>query len=149
MTDALPKVFIDLQITGDVLDPSEVSAILPVTPRTAYRKGEQYFAGQRTGHRTGQTGVWYMTSDEFVSSPYLGDHAAFLWALFWPEAGNNLRLMRLRDVLTRGGLKPTISIFWAGTPGQAPPQIPKTIRDLAAELRAGIETDFVTEAEAA
>src|SRR5215208_477916 len=105
MTDALPKVFVDLQITGDALDPGEVSAILPVTPRTAYRKGEPYDAGKRTGMRIGRTGVWYMTSDQFVSSPHLGDHAAVLWALVWPAAEDNLRLMRLRDVLVRDQLR--------------------------------------------
>jgi hypothetical protein len=149
MTDALPKVFVDLQITGDALDPREVSAILPVTPRTAYRKGERYYAGQRTGDRIGRTGVWYMSSDEFVSSPDLGDHAAFLWELFWPETGNNLRLMQLRDILVRDRLRATISIFWAGAAGQTPPRIPKILNDLAAKLDANIETDFITEDEAA
>ena len=149
MTDALPKVFVDLQITGDGLDPDELSAILPVTPCTAYRKGERYYVGPRIGYRIGRTGVWYMTSDEFVSSPHLGDHAAFLWALLWPAAGNNLRLMRLHDALARGRLQSTISIFWAGAPGQAPPRIPKIIHNLAAELGANIETGFGIEDEVA
>jgi hypothetical protein len=146
MTVRLPKVFVDLQITGDALDPSEVSAILPVTPRNAYRKGEQYYAGQRTGYLTGRTGVWYITSDQFVSSPYLDDHAAFLWSLIWPAAGDNQRLMHLRDLLVRDQLRVTISIFWAG---KVPPQVPKIIDDLAKQLGANVETDFVVDDEAA
>lgn len=126
------SVFVDLQITGDALDPREVSAILPVTPRTAYRKGEPYDAGMRIG----RTGVWYVSSDAFVNSPDLDDHVAFLRALLWP------RLQQLRDVLARDRLRATISIFWAGATGQTPPSLPKTLETLAAELGASIETDF-------
>ena len=57
--------------------------------------------------------------------------------------------MQLRDVLVRDRLRATISIFWAGVAGQTPPYIPKIINDLAAKLDANIETDFVTEDEAA
>lgn len=39
------KAFVTLRFVGDDLDPDEISAILPVEPTRAHRKGEEFFAG--------------------------------------------------------------------------------------------------------
>lgn len=116
-------VFVDLQLTGDHLDPDEISAIVPVPPRTAYRKGESYYAGPRTGYLRGRTGVWYVTS-EYVESSTLADHVAFL---------QRFPLPKLRDIIQRRGLRATISVFG----GRGP--IPATLIEVAEALEATID----------
>jgi hypothetical protein len=37
------KAFVTLRFAGDDLDPAQVSAILPVTPTRAHRKGEEFW----------------------------------------------------------------------------------------------------------
>ena len=43
------KAFVTLRFAGDDLDPAEISAILPIVPTRAHRKGEKFFAGPHAG----------------------------------------------------------------------------------------------------
>jgi hypothetical protein len=53
------KTYAILRFSGDQLDPCEISSILSIAPSCAYRKGEEYFAGPRTGMIKGRTGICY------------------------------------------------------------------------------------------
>ena len=60
------KAFVTLRFAGDDLNPEEISAVLPVKPTPAYRKGEELFAGPRAGNLRGRTGMWYFATDKRV-----------------------------------------------------------------------------------
>lgn len=145
---ALPKTYATLRFAGDRLDPAHISAILPVTPKRAHRKGEVFFAGQRAGNLTGRTGIWYFDTREMQSHD-LADHLRAIVTLLYPEPGNSNRVTRLREVVGREHAEARVSCFRHGRPGARPPAIPDDIRAALAQLPADIETDFATEAPAA
>jgi uncharacterized protein DUF4279 len=143
---ARQKAFATLRFSGDRLDPDDISAILRVPPTKAWRKGERYFAGPRTGRLVGRTGTWFLATDDLVTSPDLGQHLEFLTALFsqGPQ-GEEGRLVRLREVMARDNLKADVSCFWHGDAGEQPPAISaEKIAKLRA-LPAEVETDFDTD----
>src|SRR6266699_2633733 len=78
------KAFVTLRFAGDELDPGEISAILPVEPTRAHRKGEEFFAGPNAGTLRGRTGIWFLATDDFVHSDDLQDHLAFVEGLLYP-----------------------------------------------------------------
>src|SRR5437764_9608288 len=80
------KAFVTLRFAGDELDPTEISAILPVEPTRAHRKGEEFLAGPHAGALRGRTGIWFVATDKFVPSDDLDDHLRFVHDLFYPES---------------------------------------------------------------
>jgi Domain of unknown function (DUF4279) len=75
------KAFVTLRFTGDDLDSAEISAVLPVEPSRAHRKGEEFFAGPLAGYLQGRTGVWFLATDKLVPGHDLHDHLVFLQQL--------------------------------------------------------------------
>ena len=73
-TRAGRKAFVTLRFAGDDLDPADISAILPVKPTRAHRKGEEFFAGERAGRLRGRTGIWFLATDKLIDSDDLADH---------------------------------------------------------------------------
>ena len=144
----LPKTYATLRFAGDRLDPEHISAILPVTPKRAHRKGQVFFAGQRAGNLTGRTGIWYIDTREMRSHD-LADHLRVIVTLLYPEPGNTDRVNRLREVMGREHGEAHVSCFWHGRQGARPPAIPEDIRAALAQLPADIETDYATDAPAA
>ena len=51
------KALVTLRFAGDELDPREISAILPVKPTRAHKKGEEFVAGPNAGKLRGRTGI--------------------------------------------------------------------------------------------
>lgn len=68
------KALVTLRFVGDALDPDEISALLPVKPTRAHRKGEEFFAGRRAGNLRGRTGMWFLATDKLVPSENLQEH---------------------------------------------------------------------------
>jgi hypothetical protein len=135
-----------LGFAGDKLDPAEISAVLPVHPTRAHRKDEVFHAGKRAGELRGRTGLWFFDTDGIVQSDHLLPHLTVIHDLLWPAGPvRNARVMALRDVLRHSGAHAQITAFWRGPAGYTQPIIPDTLRRLAAELGADIETDFATE----
>src|SRR5216683_8335840 len=79
------KAFVTLRFAGDDLDPREISAVLPVAPTRAHRKGEEFFAGPHAGKLRGRTGIWFLATDKLVPSDDLGDHLRFVHDLLYPD----------------------------------------------------------------
>jgi hypothetical protein len=140
------RAFATLRFSGDRLDPVRISAILEVPPTKAWRKGERYFAGQRTGHLIGRTGTWFLATDDLVTSPDLDEHLEFLTALLsqGPQ-DEEARLVRLREVMARDNLKADVSCFWHGAAGEQPPTMSAEKTAKLRALPAEIETDFGTD----
>jgi hypothetical protein len=136
------KAFVTLRFAGDELDPREISAILPVTPTRAHRKGEEFVAGQHAGKLRGRTGIWFIVTDKLVHSDDLGDHLRFVHDLLYPEPSDVSRITKLRDVLGRAHARAHITCFWHGDPGETAPQIPDRFKSALEPLAADIETDF-------
>ena len=136
------KAFVTLRFAGDDLDPAEISAILPIAPTRAHRKGETFLAGPHAGPLRGRTGIWFLSTDKHVPSDDLGDHLEFVWTLLYPKPGDNSRIGALCDVLKHTGSRARITCFWRGDPGEAEPRIPAEFRSSIARLGADIETDF-------
>jgi hypothetical protein len=136
------KAFVTLRFAGDDLDPREISAILPVAPTRAHRKGEEFVGGERAGMLRGRTGIWFLATDKLVPSDDLGDHLAFLHDLLYPEPSDDCRIMKLRDILEHAHSRAHITCFWHGDPGETAPQIPDRFKSAIEPLTADIETDF-------
>ena len=66
------KAFVTLRFAGDDLDPREISAVLPVAPTRAHRKGEEFVAGKHAGKLHGRTGIWFLATDKLVPATTLG-----------------------------------------------------------------------------
>jgi len=139
--DELPKVYATLRFAGDELNPAHISAVLPVAPKRAHRKGEVFYAGPHAGNLTGRTGIWYFDTRD-LGSPDLADHLRHVVELLYPEPGNVDRVNQLRDVMGREHATAHVSCFWFGAPGAPPPTIPEDVRAAFARLPAEIETDF-------
>lgn len=139
--DELPTTYATLRFAGDRLDPDRISAILPVAPKRAHRKGETFYAGPRAGNLTGRTGIWYFDTRD-VSSQDLADHLRRIVGLLYPEPGNADRVNRLREVMGGEHVRARVSCFWYGKPGAQPPIVPEDVRAALTSLPAEIETDF-------
>jgi hypothetical protein len=135
------KAFVTLRFAGNDLDPREISAILPVEPTRAHKKGEEFFAGPNTGTLRGRTGIWFLTTDRLVASDNLNDHLTFVQKLLYPGASDNSRIAKLRDVLERSHSRAHVTCFWRGDPGETAPQIPAQFKSAIEPLAADIETD--------
>jgi hypothetical protein len=143
--DADGGVFVTLRFAGDDLDPGEISAILPVEPTRAHRKGEEFFAGLRAGNLCGRTGMWFLATDKLVPSGNLQDHLAFLQMLLFPAPGDVSRIAKLSDILKRTHSAAHITCFWRGKSGEPAPRIPDPFISAIQPLAANIETDFAIE----
>jgi hypothetical protein len=136
------KAFVTLRFAGDKLDPREISALIPVTPTRAHRKGEEFFAGQRAGKLRGRTGIWFLATDKLVPSDELEDHLSFVLQLLYPSPGDDSRIVRLRATSERDRARVHITCFWRGDPGEPVPEIPLQFKTAIKPLAADIETDF-------
>ena len=136
------KAFVTLRFAGDDLDPDEISAVLPVKPTRAHRKGEEFFAGPRAGNLRGRTGIWFLATDKLVPSDDLKDHLTFLEKLLYPEPGDERWIAALQVLLEHTHSRMHVTCFWRGNPGEPAPQIPDCFRSAIEPLAADIETDF-------
>ena len=137
------KAFVTLRFAGDELDPSDISAILPVKPTRAHKKGGEFFAGPNAGTLRGRTGIWFLATDKLVPSDDLSDHLTFLYKLLYSGPSDKGRIAKLQDVLERAHSHAHITCFWHGDPGEAAPQIPAQFKSAIKPLAADIKTDFV------
>jgi hypothetical protein len=138
------KAFVTLRFAGDDLEPRDISAILPVQPTRAHKKGEEFFAGPNAGTLCGRTGIWFLATDKLVDSDNLADHLRFVQDLLYPEQGDDRRVSVLRDMLERAHARAHVTCFWRGDPGEPAPQIPAQFKFAIEPLAADIETDFAT-----
>ncbi len=136
------RAFVTLRFAGDDLDPDEISAVLPVKPTRAHRKGEAFFAGSSAGNLRGRTGMWFLATDKFVPSEDLHHHLAFVQKLLSPTPSDTGRIAKLREILKRTQSRAHITCFWRGQPGEPAPQIPAGFKSAIQPLAADIETDF-------
>src|SRR5437016_12749921 len=111
------KAFVTLRFAGDDLDPREISAILPIEPTRAHRKGEEFVAGQHAGTLRGRTGIWFLATDTLVHSDDLRDHLHFVHKLLYPKPTDISRIGKLRDILRCTHSRARITCFWHGDPG--------------------------------
>jgi Domain of unknown function (DUF4279) len=136
------KAFVTLRFAGDELRPEEISAILPVKPSRAHRKGEEFFAGPRAGNLQGRTGIWFLATDRLVPSDDLRDHLHLVQKLLYPASDDNSRITKLRAILERAHARARVTCFWRGDPGETAPQIPPSFTSAVEPLAAEIEIDF-------
>ena len=133
------RAFVTLRFAGDDLDPGEISAVLPVAPTRAHRKGEEFSAGPHAGKLRGRTGIWFLATDTLVPSDHLDDHFVFVEQLLYPEAGEESRIRKLREILERTQSRAHITCFWRG---ESVPEIAVSFKSAIKPLNADIETDF-------
>jgi len=136
------KAFVTLRFAGDDLDPREISAVLPVAPTRAHRKGEEFVAGKHAGKLHGRTGIWFLATDKLVDSEDLTDHLTFVQELLYPAPDDDGRIGMLCDILERTHSRAHITCFWHGDPGEPAPQLPDRFTSAVKPLAADIETDF-------
>lgn len=141
-TAADRRAFVSLRFAGDNLDPDEISAVLPIAPTRAHRKGEEFFAGPKAGTLRGRTGIWFLATDRLVPSDQLDDHFAFVEQLLDPEAGEDNRIRKLREILERTHSHAHVTCFWRGERGEPVPEVAVSLKSAIKRLNADIETDF-------
>lgn len=141
-SEPLPETFATLRFMGDELDPAHISAILPVVPKRAYRKGEIFDVRAHAGPATGRTGIWYFDTSDLRSRD-LVDHLRRIVRLLYPEPDDFDRVRRLRNLLAREHARAEVSCFWYGQEGADFPVIPDDVRAALAPLGASdIEIEF-------
>jgi len=136
------KAFVTLRFAGDELDPRDISAILPVEPTRAHKKGEKFFAGPKTGKLRGRTDIWFLATDKLVDSDDLADHLRLVQKLLYPEPGDDRRIASLREILERTRSRAHVTCFWRGDPGEPAPTISAQFKSAIKPLAADVETDF-------
>ena len=136
------KAFVTLRFAGDELDPAEISAILPVEPTRAHKKGKEFFAGPNAGKLRGRTGIWFLATDKLVDSDDLADHLRFVQKLLYPKPNDKGCITKLCKVMERTHSDAHVTCFWHGDPGETTPHIPAQFRSAIKPLAADIETDF-------
>src|SRR5260370_10238576 len=139
------KAFVTLRFAGDALDPAEISAILPVAPTRAHKKGEEFVAGPHAGKLHGRTGIWYLATDTLVQSDDLADHLKFIEKLLYPTLGDDSQVRKLRPILDCTHSRAEITCFWRGKGEEIAPEIPSQFSSLIEPLGASVETDFSAE----
>lgn len=139
------KTYATFRVSGDRLDPEQVTRVLRHVPTVAYAKGEKYFAGQRTGYLTGRTGVWLVSTRDIVASDNLHDHLLYVIGMLIPGRQNIMPLAHLRALIARKGLRAELSAFWHGTHGAKKPAIPRAVTEVMKLLPGEIEADFDTD----
>jgi hypothetical protein len=141
-SEADRRAFVTLRFAGDNLDPGEISAVLPVAPTRAHRKGEEFFAGPHAGNLRGRTGIWFLATDRLVPSDRLDDHFAFVEKLLYPNAGDDSGISKLREILERTHSRAHFTCFWRGERGELVPEVAVSLKSAIKSLNADIETDF-------
>ncbi len=138
--DQAAHTFVTFRVSGDTLDPDMVTKILDVAPTEAHRKGEAY-GGKGFGRPvTARTGIWYFSTDRLSDSVALGDHLAFVRHFLADD-----RRYQLHRFMQDRHLTATLTCFWHGQRGAAPPAVPDDVRTLLQSIPAAVETDFATE----
>jgi hypothetical protein len=152
------RAFVTFRIMGDDLDPGEITHLLGVPPSVAYRRGESYFAGERTGKLRGKTGLWMLSTDKGVKGNNLHDHFVALLTILGFDHLQTLpnekplsqfplhgRLLSLHDLLKARKLTASVTCFWHGVAGARPPAISRDMRSLFSLVPIAIETDFAVD----
>lgn len=142
--DADGKAFATLRFAGGDLNPDEISAILPVKPTRAHRKGQGFFAGRHAGHLRGRTGMWFLATNKLVPGDDLRDHLAFVQKPISPTPGDISRIAKLRDILKRTHSAAHVTCSWCDDPGGPAPRIPDRFKSAVEPPAPDIETDFAT-----
>ena len=136
------KAFVTLRFAGDDLDPDEISAILPVKPTRAHRKGEEFFAGPRAGNLRGRTGMWFLATDKLVPSDNLQDHLAFVQKLLSSDAGRYQPDRQTPRCPRAHALPRPNHLLLARRPGEPAPQIPGPVQVRHTALSRGHRNRF-------
>lgn len=134
--------FATFRVAGDRLEPSEVTDKLKLIPHRAYRKGEAWFQKPGTRGITGRTGMWFLSSEPFVTSSSLADHLFFLVRALGPYEP-------LQKLMRRYKATASFSGFWHGRAGARAPKIPEMLRWQMQQIPAELELDFATEEDEA
>nr|WP_294503633.1 DUF4279 domain-containing protein [uncultured Rhodopila sp.] len=139
MTNSAPaepiKAYATLRVTGDRLDPEQVTRLLKIVPTLAYAKGELYSGGSRSPDLIGRTGVWYFCTDGIVAGTRLADHFAFLLRQVAAAPA-------FQQLLKRKALDVVVTAFWHGPAKAKQPPIPRALADRLKRIPARIEMDF-------
>jgi len=146
------KAFVTFRIVGDRLDPDQITKFLRIHPTQAYAKGQPYTAGPKSPAILGRTGVWYLSTDQFVASASLNDHFDFLLQALQLGGRRYVRtpggaqltanLLELRDLMKENSLRAVVTCFWYGAAGTKKPSIPRGTTEVFNLINAEIETDF-------
>jgi hypothetical protein len=146
------RTFATFRIVGDRLEPDQITNFLKIRPTQAYAKGEQYTAGPRSANLLGRTGVWYLSTDQFVASSDLNDHLNYLLRALQLGGRRSDRatdgaqltanLLDLRRLMDEKALRAVVTCFWYGPAGVRKPSIPRGTAEVFNLIDADIETDF-------
>lgn len=126
-----------LRIHGPNVDPLDVTLALKLPPDHVHRQGEPRLLRTRSGtveeRSPYQSGMWSMSSEQWVDSPQLAVHLEWLLTQLEP----------LADALSkfqRGGTNVDFICYSFGSSPQ-PPSLPRSIRNRAAALGIDIQID--------
>ena len=139
------KAFVTMRFAGDRLDPEEISRVLNFRPTQAYRKGEVYSSGSRSGTHVGRTGVWYIASNSAIPGQNLDHHLGFIFSLLFPGPGDVSRVIQLRELMKKKSIKAHVTLFWHGRPGVRKPTIKPVVADIFKLIPADVQIDFAAE----
>jgi len=140
------EAFATFRIAGDKLVPGAITKILGITPTRSHSKGEQYRDGPNGSPVVGRTGVWFVSSDQFLDRHYpLVFHIQLAMALL--GVFNQKKLSMVRSRVNEDALHIVLTCYWHGPTGAHTPEIPKDIFDMIELIPAKLEIDFDADQE--
>lgn len=146
-TDTPRAAFATIRFAGDNLIPDQITELLLVRPTQAYKKGAVYSGGPKSQRLKGRTGVWYFSTDKVVASPRLDDHLNYLLRVLWPAQDKIERLVAIRNLIAKRGLKANVTLFWHGHAKAKRPSVHPVWSEFFKLLPADIQTDFDVDEE--
>jgi hypothetical protein len=135
------KALVTLRFAGDELDPREISAILPVKPTRAHKKGEEFVAGPNAGKLRGRTGIWFLATDKLVDSDDLTDHLRFRAGPPLSGAKRQGAYCKASQAVGALALPRPRHLLLTRDYGDVAPQIPTQFRSAIKPLATDIETE--------
>lgn len=115
------------RLSGDTLNPDDVTAALALTPTQAIAKDQEVPAGPKGKVRRQRTGIWLLGTEEKLESTSLERHLIYLLDAIDPAA-------RALDALrTQHGLRADFFCYWLSATGHGGPEVsPATLARIAA-----------------
>jgi hypothetical protein len=140
------EAFATFRIAGDKLVPSAMTDLLGIIPTKSHSKGEQYRDGPYGSPVVGSTGVWFVSTDQFLDRQIpLIRHIQLAMALLGMFSPKKLSL--IRRLVDEDSLHIVLTCCWYGPAGAHAPEIPDDIYSMLKSIPARVELDFDTDEE--
>lgn len=127
------RTYATFRLLGDLLNPSDITSRLGITPSKAFAKGETW---DKTGIRQCTTGIWKLSSKDELMTTNLERHLVFLLNRLEPVT---LEIIKIADELS---LETDFFCYWLSATGHGGPEFSPGVLRRISNLNASLNLDF-------